>query len=96
MYLDPHTTQKSGSIGTKHTKAEIEMDETYHCKKYLRINISQLDASLALCFLCEKESDLKEFFKVIEDRFVKAEALSIFNIGTIPQRVSNYLDDEVD
>lgn len=32
LYLDPHTTQKSGKVGDKLTTIEIETDETYHQK----------------------------------------------------------------
>lgn len=48
LYLDPHTTQKSGSIGDKATPLEIEMDETYHQKYAARINFKNMDPSLAL------------------------------------------------
>lgn len=48
MYLDPHTTQRSGSIGDKSTESEVEMDETFHQKYAARINFKEMDPSLAL------------------------------------------------
>lgn len=48
IYLDPHTTQKSGSVGNKETEEEIEMDITYHCKYANRINILSMDPSVAV------------------------------------------------
>lgn len=48
LYLDPHTTQKCGSIGDKTASSEIELDETYHQKYAARINFKNMDPSLAL------------------------------------------------
>lgn len=48
IYLDPHTTQKSGSIEDKMNEEEIEMDTTYHCKSASRIPITSMDPSVAL------------------------------------------------
>lgn len=48
LYLDPHTTQKCGSIGEKMTPSEVEMDETYHQRYASRINFKSMDPSLAL------------------------------------------------
>lgn len=48
LYLDPHTTQKSGSVGSKSNESEIEMDETFHNKFALRIPFSAMDPSSAV------------------------------------------------
>lgn len=48
IYLDPHTTHKSGSVENKETEEEIELDSTYHCKYASRINILSMDPSVAL------------------------------------------------
>lgn len=48
LYLDPHTTQKCGSIGEKSTQSEIELDETFHQKYAARINFKNMDPSLAI------------------------------------------------
>jgi len=48
IYLDPHTTQKSGSIEDKMNEEEVEMDTTYHCKSASRIPITGMDPSVAL------------------------------------------------
>lgn len=47
LYLDPHTTQPAVS----------SIDKSYHISRPGRINISQLDPSLALCFLCITEQE---------------------------------------
>lgn len=46
--MDPHTTQKSGSVERKMNEEEIEMDATYHCKSASRIPITGMDPSVAL------------------------------------------------
>lgn len=48
IYLDPHTTQRSGSVEDKINEEEIEMDITYHCKSASRIPIMCMDPSVAL------------------------------------------------
>lgn len=48
LYLDPHTTQKCGSVGEKLTQTEIEFDETFHQKYAARINFKNMDPSLAI------------------------------------------------
>jgi len=48
IYLDPHTTQRSGSVQDKTTEEEIEIDTTYHCKSASRISIMDIDPSVAL------------------------------------------------
>ena len=47
LYLDPHSTQS----------ATNSPDSSYHTRVSGRINISQLDPSLALCFLCTSEQE---------------------------------------
>lgn len=48
IHSDPHTTQRSGSVGDKSTEMEVEMDETFHQKYAARINFKDMDPSLAL------------------------------------------------
>lgn len=53
IFLDPHTIQRSGSVGTKTSQNEIDYDDTFHQKYAQRIKFTQMDPSLALCFLCK-------------------------------------------
>lgn len=48
LYLDPHTTQKCGSVGEKLTSVQIDFDATYHQKYCARINFEKIDPSLAM------------------------------------------------
>lgn len=54
LYLDPHVTQKCGSIGDKLHQNEIDVDETYHQKYAARLNFKSMDPSLALVRLLMK------------------------------------------
>ncbi|XP_076177485.1 autophagy-related 4a isoform X2 [Ptiloglossa arizonensis] len=73
IYLDPHTTQRSGSIEKKTEEEEIEMDITYHCKAASRIPITEIDPSVALCFFCESEKDFKSLCKSIQEELITPE-----------------------
>uniref|UniRef100_A0A0K8TP81 Cysteine protease n=1 Tax=Tabanus bromius TaxID=304241 RepID=A0A0K8TP81_TABBR len=64
IYLDPHTTQRSGSVGDKSQEGEVEIDETYHQKYASRISFRQMDPSLALCFVCKT----KQSFETLLDK----------------------------
>lgn len=57
LYLDPHTTQKSGSVGDKSSPIEMELDETYHQKHAARINFKTMDPSIALVSEHEKPTN---------------------------------------
>lgn len=54
IYLDPHTTQKSGTVGNKITEEQIDLDKSYHCKNASRMNILSMDPSVALVSLLLK------------------------------------------
>ncbi|XP_043794201.1 cysteine protease ATG4B isoform X2 [Apis laboriosa] len=73
IYLDPHTTQKSGSVAKKLEEEEIEMDATYHCKFSGRIPIIEIDPSVALCFFCATEKDFKSLCKFIQEELITPE-----------------------
>lgn len=48
LFLDPHTTQRSGAVGQKTSADESDFDETFHHKYAGRINFQQMDPSLAV------------------------------------------------
>lgn len=60
LYLDPHTTQNSGSVGNKATDEEIEMDGTFHQKFAMRIDFRAMDPSLAVGFLCRNRDEFDQ------------------------------------
>lgn len=48
LFLDPHTTQRSGSVGNKSSQTEMEFDETFHQKYAGKLNFQNMDPSLAI------------------------------------------------
>lgn len=48
LYLDPHTTQRSGAVDNKQDEEQYELDGTYHCKRASRIPILSMDPSVAV------------------------------------------------
>lgn len=48
LFLDPHTTQRCGSVGQKTSQDEIEFDATFHQKYAGRIPFTHMDPSLAV------------------------------------------------
>ncbi|KAA0198894.1 cysteine protease ATG4B-like, partial [Hyalella azteca] len=48
LYLDPHTTQDSVSVGRKETSEEQQADLTYHCRCTPRMPFIRLDPSIAM------------------------------------------------
>lgn len=79
IYLDPHTTQRSGLVENKLTDEQKEMDCTYHCKYASRIPILAMDPSVAVCFLCRTRSDFEELCATIESS-VMQESQALFEI----------------
>ncbi|XP_059616855.1 cysteine protease ATG4B [Phlebotomus argentipes] len=76
LYLDPHTTQRNGSVGGKETAEEIEMDETFHQKYASRIPFRQMDPSLAVCFLCRTQLEFDELYaRLLQDVLSGSHAL---------------------
>ncbi|XP_072750408.1 cysteine protease ATG4B isoform X7 [Anoplolepis gracilipes] len=88
IYLDPHTTQKSGSIEDKMNEEEIEMDTTYHCKSASRIPITGMDPSVALCFFCATEKEFKSLCKSIQEELILPEKQPLFELCR--ERLTNW------
>ncbi|KAM3962743.1 autophagy-related 4a [Aphomia sociella] len=79
IYLDPHTTQRSGLVENKITDEQKEMDCSYHCKYASRIPMLEMDPSVAVCFLCRTKSDFEELCVTIENRLM-CESQPLFEI----------------
>lgn len=92
IYLDPHTTQRSGSINQKVEEDEIEMDSTYHCKYASRIPITGMDPSVALCFFCATEKDFKALCKSMQQELIAPEEQPLFEL--CKERLAHWLPAE--
>ena len=80
IYLDPHTTQRSGSVDKKLEEEEVEIDATYHCKAASRIPITVIDPSVGLCFFCPTEKDFKSLCKSIQEELIIPEKQPLFEL----------------
>ncbi|EFA03418.1 cysteine protease ATG4B [Tribolium castaneum] len=97
IYLDPHTTQKSGSVESKETEEEIELDSTYHCKYASRINILSMDPSVAVCFFCNTEGEFNDLCHSIKKDLIEPEKQPLFEITyEKPKQWTPTLDDAVE
>ena len=66
IYLDPHTTQPAAPPANSE-----EDDMTYHAVKPGRIDISQLDPSLSLCFLCTTEEEFDNLCIAMQEQLIE-------------------------
>lgn len=73
LYLDPHTTQRSGSVGEKTSQDEIEFDSTFHQKYAGRIPFSGMDPSLAVVNI-----DFINLFNLIKEAHFLLEVKEFF------------------
>lgn len=80
IFLDPHTTQRSGFVENKETEDQIELDTTYHCKRASRINLLAMDPSVALCFLCKTENEFDHLCERIKNEIISADRQPLFEI----------------
>lgn len=87
IYLDPHTTQIHIS------DAPIE-DHTYHCQHPSRMNFSQLDPSIALCFYLEDEEDFEKWCTEAQKILLEPEKDALFEILEEKPAMLPYLDIE--
>lgn len=84
LFLDPHTCQRSGSVGKKETKTEIEIDETYHQRSAGRMAFSSMDPSLAVSFLCETRQEFDELIQQLETKDGKTPLFEVIRSRTAP------------
>ncbi|XP_066942763.1 cysteine protease ATG4B isoform X4 [Macrobrachium rosenbergii] len=80
VYLDPHTTQDSGSVDKKTTEAEVELDKSYHCSFAQRMPLEQLDPSLALCFYCGTEKEYDDLCNRMRQELIDSEKTPLFEL----------------
>lgn len=81
FFLDPHTAQRAGSIGTKSTDDEIEMDETFHQRFVNRIDFKHMDPSLAVCFLCTNRQEFDMLIEKFQTELIDADIQPLFEIS---------------
>lgn len=80
LYLDPHTCQRSGTVGNKESPQEIEMDESFHQKFAARINFTSFDPSIAVCFLCKSHDEFQGLIKKFKSEIIDVGLTPLFEI----------------
>ncbi|RWS26296.1 cysteine peptidase 2 family C54 protein-like protein [Leptotrombidium deliense] len=80
LYLDPHTTQTVIDYEEFSTKKTFD-DSSYHQETASRMDITQLDPSIALCFFCHNEADFDNWCSLASKVLVNAEKQPLFEIA---------------
>lgn len=81
LFLDPHTTQTSGTVGQKLEEEEIQMDATYHQRYAMRINFKQIDPSLAVGFLAKTRDEFDRLCDGLTTIFAVPGRQALFEIS---------------
>ncbi|XP_055642753.1 cysteine protease ATG4B [Toxorhynchites rutilus septentrionalis] len=80
LYLDPHTVQRSGSVGNKSSQDEQELDETFHQKYARRINFKAMDPSLAVCFFCATRKSFDDLILKFNQELTGGTCQALFEV----------------
>lgn len=80
LFLDPHTVQRSGSIGSKSDQEEQELDESFHQKYARRINFKAMDPSMAICFLCSTRADFDDLIRRFKEDLSSGICQALFEV----------------
>lgn len=77
LYLDPHTTQQA----VNPEKMSQIPDESYHCVHPSRMNISDLDPSIALGFFCKTEEEFDDLCEQINEHILSCQRRPMFEVA---------------
>ncbi|XP_077515068.1 autophagy-related 4a isoform X3 [Amblyomma americanum] len=75
VFLDPHTTQLAVDLDV-----EFPEDESYHCAHASRMDIGQLDPSIALCFYLPTESEFDSWCHLAHKHLITQMKQPLFEI----------------
>ncbi|XP_027048707.1 cysteine protease ATG4B-like [Pocillopora damicornis] len=79
LYLDPHTTQQA----VNPEKLSQIPDESYHCAYPSRMNIADLDPSIALGFFCHSEEDFDDLCLQIHKHIHSGHRRPMFELAAV-------------
>ncbi|CRK92794.1 CLUMA_CG006328, isoform A [Clunio marinus] len=89
LYLDPHTCQRSGTVGNKENQTEIEFDETYHQRFAGRMTFSSMDPSIAVSFICKTRHDFNNLIEQLSKKDDKTPLFEVIQSRAIPWTASS-------
>ncbi|XP_075744954.1 autophagy-related 4a isoform X5 [Rhipicephalus microplus] len=75
VFLDPHTTQLAVDLDV-----ECPEDESYHCAHASRMDIGQLDPSIALCFYMATEAEFDSWCNLAHKHLISHMKQPLFEI----------------
>uniref|UniRef100_A0A1B6D9Q3 Cysteine protease n=1 Tax=Clastoptera arizonana TaxID=38151 RepID=A0A1B6D9Q3_9HEMI len=93
IFLDPHTTQPIGDINDKREEHERKMDCSYHCQQASRLQMQQMDPSIAVCFFCKTEADFDSLCALIREKMVTADKKPLVELSDEKQEHWTPLED---
>lgn len=78
LYLDPHVTQTMADLDD--TQVESFPDSTYHSDRIGRIELTDIDPSVSLCFFLNTESDLDSWISMAKSLLIHSDVQPLFEI----------------
>ncbi|EDO45217.1 predicted protein [Nematostella vectensis] len=77
VYLDPHTTQQT----VNPDELSRIPDGSFHCVYPCRMNIADVDPSVALGFFCKSEEDFDDLCQQIQKKIIDGKSRPMFEIA---------------
>lgn len=80
IYLDPHTTQQFACFCHDSDCRGLRSEDSFHCKRSSRMDFTQLDPSVAVCFYCDSEGDFDDLCRHIQKKIIDQEKQPLFEL----------------
>ena len=81
IYLDPHTTQPMTDLDEFSGSESFCDDLSYHCRSACRMDISQLDPSVSLCFFIKEAKDFDNWCSNVNKFLLYDEKQPLFELS---------------
>jgi len=82
VFLDPHTTHPIVCLDCHDPNCKTAGDDSYHCSVATRMDIFQLDPSIALCFYCRTEDEFDDLCQQFRKNLIELERQPLFELCT--------------
>ena len=99
IHLDPHLVQDNvpmieKKLGANEITLPLEFDlATYHCKSIRKMQLSRMDPSCCIGFLCKSSSDFENWSEIVRDLATPAGASDYPMFSIMEGRVNDHLVD---
>lgn len=78
LYLDPHVTQTMADLDGP--DSETFPDSSYHCERVGRIELTDIDPSVSLCFFIDTEAELESWISMAKSLLIHGDVQPLFEI----------------